>query len=408
MRKRSLVLCLGTLGVLAGCTHDDGKGHTNSLTDDLGSVRLGIAVAPGLDIETVAYSIQVPGHEALQGTLPVGAEGSVRGKIEDVPAGEGVLVALTASNAAGVTCSGEGTVTVRAGEVTNLSIGLQCRLPTGTTTGGIEITGSFNACPKVLATSADPTSTATTTAVSANAEDADGDTLTFKWAAAGGAFADAAVASTTYTCAASGDQDLTVTVDDGKGCTHSKVVVVTCTAVEPPTPVCGNNAKEGAEACDDGNTAAGDGCSPTCTVEEPPAAVCGNNAKEDGEACDDGNTAAGDGCSPTCTVEEPPPEGTDVPCDVQAVLKAKCQSCHADPPTAAPIPLVTLAQLRADSMAPNAGTPVWERVGVRINASTNPMPPTYSSTGALTDAEKATLNAWIEAGAPGATCTPPQ
>jgi cysteine-rich repeat protein len=31
--------------------------------------------------------------------------------------------------------------------------------------------------------------------------------------------------------------------------------------------------------------------------------VCGNGVVEDGEACDDGGTAAGDGCSPTCTVE---------------------------------------------------------------------------------------------------------
>lgn len=32
-------------------------------------------------------------------------------------------------------------------------------------------------------------------------------------------------------------------------------------------PVCGNHAVEGGEACDDGNLAAGDGCSSTCTIE---------------------------------------------------------------------------------------------------------------------------------------------
>lgn len=37
-------------------------------------------------------------------------------------------------------------------------------------------------------------------------------------------------------------------------------------------PVCGNGTKEGAEACDDGNLASGDGCSPICMVET--AAAC--------------------------------------------------------------------------------------------------------------------------------------
>jgi len=84
------------------------------------------------------------------------------------------------------------------------------------------------------------------------------------------------------------------------------------------------------EWCDDGNTTAGDGCSPTCQQE-----YCGNNTVDPGEECDDGwgdrptcdgdctdvvcgdgrtntaageecddrNAIAGDGCSDTCKVE---------------------------------------------------------------------------------------------------------
>jgi cysteine-rich repeat protein len=69
---------------------------------------------------------------------------------------------------------------------------------------------------------------------------------------------------------------------------------------------CGNGRKEGAEECDDRNTANGDGCSSTCK-NEPPPAVCGNNTKEGTEACDDGNTMSGDGCSSTCQMEAPQP-----------------------------------------------------------------------------------------------------
>jgi cysteine-rich repeat protein len=68
------------------------------------------------------------------------------------------------------------------------------------------------------------------------------------------------------------------------------------------------------EACDDGNTADGDGCSATCDIEsgwvclEPDqpcvVSVCGDGFEDYlTEECDDGNTVDGDGCSATCTYE---------------------------------------------------------------------------------------------------------
>ena len=77
-------------------------------------------------------------------------------------------------------------------------------------------------------------------------------------------------------------------------------------------PVCGDGDVIG-EACDDGNTASGDGCSSSCTVEPGYActgspstcvAICGDGLIVGGETCDDGNTSGGDGCTATCTVEE--------------------------------------------------------------------------------------------------------
>jgi cysteine-rich repeat protein len=65
------------------------------------------------------------------------------------------------------------------------------------------------------------------------------------------------------------------------------------------TAQCGNGVVEGAEQCDDGNTASGDGCSGACRRE----AVCGNGAVESGEQCDDANTTNGDGCSAACRTE---------------------------------------------------------------------------------------------------------
>jgi cysteine-rich repeat protein len=60
---------------------------------------------------------------------------------------------------------------------------------------------------------------------------------------------------------------------------------------------CGNGVREAGEGCDDGNTAACDGCSPRCQVEG-----CGNGVIECGEQCDDGpfNGGPGEPCDATC------------------------------------------------------------------------------------------------------------
>jgi len=97
--------------------------------------------------------------------------------------------------------------------------------------------------------------------------------------------------------------DPTCNFEPGYVCTGSPSVCV---------PDCGDGMIVGAETCDDGGTAAGDGCSATCTIESgygcmgapsTCAPVCGDGMIVGAETCDDGGTAAGDGCSATCTIE---------------------------------------------------------------------------------------------------------
>jgi fibro-slime domain-containing protein len=88
--------------------------------------------------------------------------------------------------------------------------------------------------------------------------------------------------------------------------------------LEPSGPACGDGRINltPPEACDDGNTKPGDGCTGTCVVEtdyECPTpgmpcvstVVCGDGTLGRGEACDDANTRDGDGCSANCRTIEP-------------------------------------------------------------------------------------------------------
>lgn len=76
---------------------------------------------------------------------------------------------------------------------------------------------------------------------------------------------------------------------------------------------CGDGVLSSGEECDDGNTAAGDCCSPTCTFEASGTAcddanvctnsdqcngtgVCGGTAVTNGSACDDGSLCTSDSC----------------------------------------------------------------------------------------------------------------
>src|SRR5437868_7656610 len=101
------------------------------------------------------------------------------------------------------------------------------------------------------------------------------------------------------------------------------------------------------EACDDGNTKAGDGCSADCkTVEKDWACrqpgmpclylvKCGDGRIGGKETCDGGNMKAGDGCSATCMIEGgwdcPQPGQLCVPHCGDAVLTGT-EEC--DPPNA--------------------------------------------------------------------------
>lgn len=91
------------------------------------------------------------------------------------------------------------------------------------------------------------------------------------------------------------------------GLTQCRVCSSHCSWVDGALLVCGDGIVNGPEACDDGNTADGDGCNSSCMSEVAPVApvtLCGNGIVEAGETCDEGsgNLPFCDGniCTDTC------------------------------------------------------------------------------------------------------------
>lgn len=90
-------------------------------------------------------------------------------------------------------------------------------------------------------------------------------------------------------------------------------------------------------------------------------------------------------------------DGT-LPCEVAALLAAKCQTCHSSPPKGAPMPLVTHGDLTKPSAVDPSRT-FAQRSLERMKSTVSPMPPSGASM-----ADIATLEAWVNAGAPKGTC----
>lgn len=232
--KLGLFLSLVTLGALFGCSQQAGGGASDPHSGDSGTVRLNAVAAANLGIEELSYSIQVPDQDAIKGTKAVDEDGTVVIE-EEVPAAEGVVISLSAAGDDGVSCAGESSIAVVAGETVSVSIVLQCKLRDGTIvpTGAIDVDARFNICPQVQKASAEPAEDAF--ALTVTAQDLDGEEggLSYSWTATSGSFADDAAAGTTYTCGAAGPQVLTVTVTDKDGCSHSSEVDLSCAGAPP-------------------------------------------------------------------------------------------------------------------------------------------------------------------------------
>jgi cysteine-rich repeat protein len=106
--------------------------------------------------------------------------------------------------------------------------------------------------------------------------------------------------------------------EDGEVCNLGVCASHACIPI-----VCGNGRVEPGEQCDDGNTAAGDGCSPTCQLER-----CGNGITDPGEECDCGDSVT---AKPECSGHANSDDDVTSPCRRNCTLR-RCGDGIVDPP----------------------------------------------------------------------------
>lgn len=125
-------------------------------------------------------------------------------------------------------------------------------------------------------------------------------------------------------------------------------------------------------------------------ITKPSAAA---SAGSSGAPAAAANTAAAPGANTAAA-----PGASALPCAVNNVLKASCQSCHAAVPIGgAPMALLTYADLTKPAIT-QPTKKVYELVKERVHDSKRPMPPNN----ALMPVDLAALDSWIDAGAQAA------
>lgn len=104
--------------------------------------------------------------------------------------------------------------------------------------------------------------------------------------------------------------------------------------------------------------------------------------------------------------QPPVPDGgfshDGLPCDVAALLSARCNTCHSSPPTqGAPVSLLSYSDLMAPSLHDTTKNEAQVSLQ-RMQATNSPMPPGVH----LPGSEIAVLQGWLNGGAPSGTCIP--
>lgn len=198
-----------------------------------------LQIAPGVALASAGYAITGAGGFSRTGMFDVSNSASVSGVVPGLPAGTGYTVTLSGAAAGGgATCAGSATFDVAAGQTTPVTVHVLCHETPRT--GSVFVGGVLNLCPVIdgVATGPGPAAVGVASSLSASGHDGDAgpQALVFHWSAASGSFGSPDAAATTFTCAAPGPVVVTVSATDGDpaaACADRLSLTLTCAPAGP-------------------------------------------------------------------------------------------------------------------------------------------------------------------------------
>jgi arylsulfatase A-like enzyme len=187
-------------------------------SEQVGSLGLSLEVAPGVTLNSVAYTITGNGFSKT-GTIDTSGSPTINGTIGGIPAGNGYTLTLTATSSDGrTTFTGSATFNVTAGKTTSVTIHLKGTATTGK--GSVTVNGTLNVGPVVDELTVTPLklyvgSTVTLSGVASDADNAPSP-LSYYWSTTGGLITNPIAPNATLTSSTPGTFTVKLTVSDGE------------------------------------------------------------------------------------------------------------------------------------------------------------------------------------------------
>ncbi|HVW23777.1 MAG TPA: hypothetical protein VHC69_00305 [Polyangiaceae bacterium] len=177
-----------------------------------------LSLGGGVTVNSVHYVLTGPNGFATQtGDIDVSATQTITKEFDNLPAGNGYTITLSATASDGSQASTTASFNIIAHETTIVNVHLQFRQ--NNRTGTAIVNGDVNVCPQIdsVAASPDAITVGGSTAITAVAHDLNGgpSPLSYSWTSTSGSFSNATGASPTFTSSVPGTATLTLTVSDG-------------------------------------------------------------------------------------------------------------------------------------------------------------------------------------------------
>ena len=223
-------LAAGASWVLAGGCASEPIADGN--VEQVGTLGLNLKAAPGVTLDSVAYSISGNGFSKT-GSIDTSGAPTISGTIGGIPAGNGYTITLTATSTEGSeTFVGSATFNVVARKTTAVTIHLQGAGASGN--GNVAVNGTLNAGPVVDQLSVTPLTVFVGKSITLSGVGRDPDNgpspLSYYWSATGGAIDNPISPNATLTSSSPGTITVKLTVSDGES---SDSTTTTVTFVNP-------------------------------------------------------------------------------------------------------------------------------------------------------------------------------